>query len=530
MPCQIITVTVIAISLADSPLRSVGSAKSGSEVELIVDVNSTDLVCSAKRNSEMPLKLVEARVPFLLVLLVGTVAYLQLGTSSPVVAQLTIPGTVFQDGNSQVDQSSDQKAEQPSVENEAPTNYQSDDDQSDDESSGEEEPDCNWLSRCLIGPCFTERTGIQVEGWLEQGFTWNPDSPLDRFNGPVTQNDRANEYQLNQFYLSASRLADTDLERLTFGFRGDLVYGTDAVFFQSLGLDDDIVSDSSSRFYKLAIPQLYAEVYAPVGSGITFQIGKWYALVGYETGLPTQDFFYSRTISFLGTAYTHTGILASFDLNDQISTSHGVHRGSDVWEDNNNALGYTGSVTWTSQDEKTGLTFALNTGPEQDERADWKDLDGAPGPDAPGESLNRVTYSIALDKQLRENLSYALVHDYFFQEGSVAFGIENAEAYGVTQYLTHQIDKQLAAGARLEVYRDDDGFVASGCRSGNPASPGVYTNLSLGLQIRPRQCLLIRPEIRWDWQDRDDSASQPAFDNGTSTHQFLFALDAVMRF
>lgn len=390
--------------------------------------------------------------------------------------------------------------------------------------------ECDWLNRCLIGDRFLKPMGFHVEGWLDQGFTWNPDNPADRFNGPVNQNDRANEYQLNQFYLIAERPADTESDSLSLGFQADLVYGTDAFYFLALGLDDKFVSDSASRFYKLAIPQLYAEIYTPIGRGITFQIGKWYALVGYETGLATQDFFYSKPIGFNITAYAHTGILAAFDLTDQLSTSHGIHRGSDVWEDNNNNLGYTAALTLTSLDKATVTTFALNLGPEQDERADWHDIDGVPGPDAPGENLNRVTYSLTLQRHLTDKLLYVLNHDYFFQEGSSTYGIENKEAYGVAQYLTYEHSNKLAAGMRLEVYRDDDGFVGSGLRSGNAAAPGVYTNLTLGLNYRLHQCLMLRPEIRWDWQDRDDATATPAFDSGASADQFLMSIDAVVRF
>jgi hypothetical protein len=309
-----------------------------------------------------------------------------------------------------------------------------------------------------------------------------------------------------------------------------LVYGTDAFFFQALGLDDNIVSDSSSRFYKLAFPQLYVEVYAPIGRGVTLQIGKWYALEGYETGLPLEDFFYSKAFLFLQTAYAHTGFLATFQLTDQLSTAHGLHRGTDTWEDNNNALGYCGAVTWTSRDEATTLTYALNVGPEQDERVDWLDIDGAPGPDAPGESLNRVVYSATLERQLTEKLLFVFDHEYFFQEGSERYGIENALAYCFTQYWIYDHSDRLSAGLRLEIYRDEDGFVTTGLRSGIAAAPGVLTNLTMGLHMRPRDCLLIRPEIRWDWQDRDDPADTPAFNAGTSTNQFLFSTDVVIRF
>lgn len=251
------------------------------------------------------------------------------------------------------------------------------------------------------------------------------------------------------------------------------MYGTDAFFFNALGLFDKVVSDSKSRFYKLAMPQLYAEVYSPMGRGFTLKMGRWFALVGYETGLATEDFFYSHTIGFNPAAYTHTGLLLSFNITDRISMSHGLHRGADVWEDNNNDRSYTGSISWTSCSAETVVTYAMNFGPEQDERDDWQDLDGNPGPDSPGENLARVNYSLILEQQLNDQLQYVFVHDYVFQARSPRYAIDQTEGYGVAQYLFYDVKGRLSAGARLEIYRDDDGLAGAGFRSGNAAAPCV---------------------------------------------------------
>ena len=418
---------------------------------------------------------------------------------------------------------------------ETPTNNKAgDEDSNTEDSDDEDESDapakCDLLNRCLLGDCFSERTGITVSGFVAQGFSWNPASPADRFNGYLCQNDRANEYQLNQAQVAVGKDPDTQADDLSFGFHADALYGTDAFLFQNLGWDDHIVSEGGSRFYKLAFPQLYGAVFLPVGRGITAQLGKWYGLVGYESGLASDDFFYSHPLGYNLTPYTHTGLLLSFDIADGWSTSQGLQRGSDVWEDNNNALSYVGNLTWTSSDEKSSCCFAILVGPEQDERADWQDLDGVPGPDAPGESLNRVTYSLSAERQMTEKLRLAVNHDYFYQDGSATWGIGEAEAYGVTGYAFYRLSDTLTLGVRAEVFRDDDGFVSSGFRSGNAAAPGLYTDLTIGLNIDAGPCVRWRPELRWDWQDRDDRSDIPAFDSGTSTGQFLLALDAVVQF
>lgn len=319
-----------------------------------------------------------------------------------------------------------------------------------------------FLNDQLLGAEFSEQTGPFVAGWIDQGFTWNPDSPADRFNGYVINNDRANEYQLNQCFLTLQRDADQESAHVSFGARTDMLYGTDAYLFQALGWDDSTVSDEDSRFYKLAIPQCYGEVYMPIGNGLLVTVGKWSSLIGYEYGLGSRDFFYSHSLAFNFTPYTHTGVFATYALTDQWEVSQGFHRGADLVEDNNNNLSYIGCTTWTAPSEDWSLYFALTAGPEQDERADWQDLDGAPGPDAPGENLNQVISTLTFSTTLTERFDLALNQDLFFQEGNDSAGLEQSEAYGGSAYLTYEVGPAWSWGARLEIIRDDDGFVSEG--------------------------------------------------------------------
>ena len=104
--------------------------------------------------------------------------------------------------------------------------------------NGEEEAAPGYLMQHLsCGPLgsFLECNGIKVGGWLAQGFTWNPDSPSNRFNFPMTFNDRSNEYQLNQFYLYAERAVNTEGCCWDFGGRIDVLVGSDYYFTTSTG-------------------------------------------------------------------------------------------------------------------------------------------------------------------------------------------------------------------------------------------------------------------------------------------------------
>ena len=100
--------------------------------------------------------------------------------------------------------------------------------------------------------------GVTVGGWVSGGIAGNPDDPRDNYNGPVTFGDRANEVHANQLYGYIEKAVDTEAGKWDFGFRADILYGTDARFTQQYNFDEQIIGADYS-FYKLAFPQVYAE-------------------------------------------------------------------------------------------------------------------------------------------------------------------------------------------------------------------------------------------------------------------------------
>lgn len=385
-----------------------------------------------------------------------------------------------------------------------------------------EEEDCSLLNNFLLGKCFSDRTGLFVKGWVNAGITINDGS--SQFNGPLSFNDQEEYPLLNQLYLIFGRAVDTDAGKIDVGFQVDFMYGSDAPFTQSLGLDPQIINDGG--FYEMAIPQLYGELFLPVGNGLTIKAGHFYTIIGYEVVTAPDNFFYSHAFTRqYGEPFTHTGVLASYNLTDNISVNSGFVRGWDSWNDNNNALSYLGGVTF-SLGENTSLAFALITGPEQDEpNVAFQGLD----PAFPGQSINRTMYSIVFNTKVFEKLNYILQHDHGWTEDFAGSG-SGAEWYGLNQYLIYEINDKWSAGARLEWFRDDDAARVAGLRSGSAAAAANYYGATIGLNYSPFKCFKVRPELRWDFQDRDDETDVPAYDNGTEDSQFTAAIDFILKF
>lgn len=410
------------------------------------------------------------------------------------------------------------------------------------EEEAAEEPELGFLNKFLFGEAFVEKTGLSLSGYAVQSFTYNANNPSDRMNGPVTWNDRANDYLLNQLYLTAERKVDLEGDSVDLGFRADFLYGTDAVFTQAYGLDADIFTQSP--LYRLAIPQLYGELFLPIAKGMSIKGGHFYTLLGYEVVTTPANFFTTLPYTFqYGEPFTHTGLMASWKLVDNFTWHNCIVRGWDSWWDNNNAWSYMGGFNWQAA-KKTNIAFNLITGPEQDEK-------NIPfqGFRNPGSSTNRFVYSLVVQQELPMKLKYVFQHDCGFQGPFSNFPGgppgQRSEYYGVNQYLFYTVNDKWNVGVRGEWFRDDDGTRVAVARAAStlspivtssgvgavPFGPGNYYEVALGANYKPITSMVIRPELRWDFQDADPNAGTTrAFSAGTQRDQFLMAVDLIITY
>ena len=183
--------------------------------------------------------------------------------------------------------------------------------------------------------------------------------PRNRSNGPVTFNNRSNDYQLNQFYLRMKRDVDLESEAWDLGGSVDLLYGTDSIYTTARGLEvhDDLSPKwNSPRYGAGAAAALHGNV-CPWGNGLDMKLGHFYSPLGYESVAATNNFFYSHSYVFqYGEPKTFSGLLGETTLGD-FTIQAGMTRGWDNWDDNNNDLGFVGRHPLEEQKrtDKSGL-------------------------------------------------------------------------------------------------------------------------------------------------------------------------------
>jgi hypothetical protein len=382
-----------------------------------------------------------------------------------------------------------------------------------------------WLSDDVF-----HRGAFFARGWLDQGFTWNPDSPRNRFNTPVTFNDRSNEYQMNQLYLALGRKVRDDGCGWDVGGRVDLLYGTDYFFTTALGLET--FDDGAQRWnpargprdgghaslYGLAMPQLYAEVAAPFGCGTTFKFGHFNTIMGFESLMAPENFFYSHAYTMqYGEPFTHTGMLASYRYSRSTTIQAGLTRGWDTWENPNGKLSFLGGISWVSCDERSRMNFTVSTGDQN-----------------PATNHNRTSYSLVLSRQLTSRLKYVFQHDYGIESDAAIngdFQPTDAHWYGINQYLFYDMTPTTALGLRVEWFGDPENARVLGVPIEPLVHGGNYTEVSLGLNWRPRERVVVRPELRWDSSNVFmPGQSTGMYDDFSDKHQFLLGTDVIVVF
>jgi hypothetical protein len=301
----------------------------------------------------------------------------------------------------------------------------------------------------------------------------------------------------------------------------------------------------------VALPQAYAEIYAPIANGLTVKAGHFYTPIGYESVPAPNNFFYSHAYTMqYGEPFTHTGVLTNYNVNKNIVFMSGAITGSGTggWDGNFNRnmsnWGGIGGVTYTTDDKRSSLNIA-GTGSEQSARnnAFWG------------------MYSVVAKHMITPKTHFILQHDHGYADNIRVNGIQQqAQWYGVNTHLYQDVLHDLSIGIRGEWFRDAQGFrvtnpgrvsAATGTDNqsfaihGAGASGGLalgmpadYYAVTIGANWKPAKRLKIdtkalqqfnvRPNIRYD---RADSLSQAAYRPfGGQKDQVLFSMDFTLPF
>lgn len=340
-----------------------------------------------------------------------------------------------------------------------------------------------------------EDAGINIYGLVEGSWTHNFSDDGNTIAGRAFdfEND---DPTFNQLYFVVERTTDFK-KAWDFGGKFAMTYGGDARFLHSNGLMDKQDGD-----VQIDLTELYGEIVAPLGTGLKIKFGKFITPLGYEYVNPSLNGLYSHSFLFGIVPFSHTGIVGTYALSDELTITAGITRGWDQSvKDSNNGFDFLGSVGYVK--DKLTAAVSLTVGPEGAEDSDYRYAVDA-----------WATYAMS------DQLTVGVNADYIYESNGGQDG-DGSQVYGIAGYGTYKLCDYVLVNGRLEWFNDTSR--ASGFDS-------TLYEATLGLTVIPfakddiGSNFKIRPEVRLDLADED------VFNNGTDTTQFTFGVDAYFTF
>tara|TARA_R110002049_G_scaffold4601_5_gene32811 strand:+ start:1118681 stop:1120075 length:1395 start_codon:yes stop_codon:yes gene_type:complete len=399
------------------------------------------------------------------------------------------------------------------------------------------------VSETVNGSSASGDRGWDLHGALTQGFTGNPNQPANGLNRPVVFNDRANQYLLNQLYISAEHHW---LTRSSWRFRSqvDLNYGYDSQFISVSGLERHKNRgrkwNSDTEHYGIAVPQLFGTIESGGDQSLQVKLGHFYSEAGFESVVAGENPFYSHSYVFsYGTPFTFTGVSASYQFDSRLTAITGFSQGWDSWSNDAGSWNLQFGLRYDGGHADDFLQVLLLTG---------EDLKNTLS-DGVAQADIRNSIHVIYKRRLSDSIFYVADGTLGYQRdaiavvdlGSAVIGFDSAKWFGIAQYLLCELAPGHTAGVRIDWFQDrDDSRIGTPVRfepGGDVLLGGNFLGLTIGSQHRIFPNVTVRPELRWDRSDSRGNPDVPggdssirAYGDRTDASQITLAADITIQF
>jgi hypothetical protein len=393
----------------------------------------------------------------------------------------------------------------------------------------------SMLDGTSLGKTLDDR-GLSISGWTQMSYTA---SQANISNLPVTWNDRANRFLMQQTWLRIDKAIDTESKERNWGFRVDGLFGTDYRFTMIRGLFNGQLNYNrpDQNLYGFDLPQFYVNAWLPnLFQGTELKIGRMYTPWGVESVEGPSSPLLSRSYAFnWAPPFFHMGVSFASKFSDTWSGLLMFANGNDVFIDKSQEFRIVGNLAYVSCDKKDKLTFAASIGRGKFNTGDRfaPTTLGLMSEDGGRNNIN--VFDIVWSHQFTDDLNYSVEAVYGYQygvpsvaqlqsEGASGVGgiVDTSRTHGnanwasLAQYLTYNWTEKVSTVLRFELFDDFQGQ-----RTG---FEGLYTSTTFGIQFKPTDAIMIRPEIRYDHND-----TVRAFDGGTRNGLWTASTDLIFK-
>jgi len=361
----------------------------------------------------------------------------------------------------------------------------------------------------------TALSNTTLSGYVDTAATWRPGTdqrPGFGANIPAYSFAKNDGFSLNAVDIAIDKPEDES--PWAAGYHVEMMFGTD----QPTGYNN----------YG-TLRQAYVTLRTPVGNGIDWKIGVWDTILGYESTSSPLDPNYTRSYGYTIEPTTHTGILATYKINDMISVSAGIADGNGVAGGPFGINGtpaiesqkaYMGDIQFTAPDSAgfmKGATFTVAA----------IDASGSGGGNPGTTSL----YAGATIPTPMSALKVGACFDYLDIHNDTAVN-GNDSVWNIALYSSFQATDKLSFNLRAE-YLD--------AQSLGGGSPGIFSNstyvgntaeeFTATAQYNLWANVISRVEFRWDHVEHRNAFGSSSTTGGKFRgNDFLLALNVIYQF
>jgi hypothetical protein len=337
-------------------------------------------------------------------------------------------------------------------------------------------------------PLLTSLSPTTISGYVDTSAHWNfgtgnANLPPYKFNNL----NKADGFNLNVVQLSIAKALDES--EWAAGYKVDLWIGPDA---NVLGTVSEPYGYNDGDF---AIRQAYVALRTPVGNGIDWKVGVFDSIIGYESVEAGNNPNYTRSYGHTIEPQTHTGVLATYRFNENISAAAGVANTMGPTINDRAFDRYNYGSDAKAESYKTYMGSIALTAPEN-----WGALSGSTlyggvvnGFSGQGEENATSWYAGGTIATPVTGLKFGAAFDYL--------DVHNCDtsAWSVAGYASYQATEKLSLHVRGEYveakdfyYGDyyDDGYYGYG--------DGKIFAVTATVQYDLWQNVISRLEFRWD--------------------------------
>jgi hypothetical protein len=359
---------------------------------------------------------------------------------------------------------------------------------------------------------------IKVYGWLEGSLNL---STSHNSNLPSAYDIYPNSVQLDQAVLYIERLPDTvQTDSVDWGFHVSGLFGTSYRFTMNKGYFSQQLLEEN-RQYGFDPVLEYFDLYFPqVADGMNIRVGRFISVPGIEAQLAPNNYIYTHSLLYSIDPFTDTGAIATIKLNNRWLVQLGLTASHDVapWTPDARPSG-TACLGYTFREGSDFLypcINGLNDGKYAYNNLQMFDTTWYHKINAKWHAATEAWYMY--EKDVPDVSETALLetgaNGAYCSEGETRC---LAPEWAFVNYVEKEISSADYFSIRTD-FLDDMRGQRTGYKTRYAEETWMWGHW-VGSTI------LLRPELRFD-----HSFDMRAYDRGTATNQFQFAMDVILKY